>query len=138
VTANIGSLKRHPGHHGISTDKLSLTDEYNIAVVNVVEGAAMLNRMGENIFDKQLRGHNLHEAIEWWAGQVSPSLDGFTGYTRVKHNNTLGWMPIYISLFPDRPVVPLLENHIRRVAAGAQPMFDTITLSGVSNCLWDY
>lgn len=136
VLSSVGKLKRHPGHRGIPISALSLEDEYNVALMHAVEGAAMLRNLGIDVASVQKGGTNLHEAVSWWAGVVASKPPGFKGYKAWNHNFNQGWIPIYLSAFPNQPHAAKLNKISRDVTRGRTPSFRAISLGGATKCLW--
>ena len=103
VLTSVGKLKRHPAHRGISNSALSLEDEYNVALMHAVEGAAILRNLGAGISSVEKNGVDIHDAVSWWASVVASKPANFKGYKAWNHNFNLGWIPIYLSAFPKQP-----------------------------------
>jgi hypothetical protein len=136
VLDSIGQLRRHPGHASIPVDRLSLEDEYNVALQHALEGAAILNNLGVNLFAVERGGRTLHDAVDWWAAVVATRPPSLQSYRAWSHNFHLGWIPIYLHLHPDRPVAARLRALERDVTGRRVPPFRAASLGGSTHCLW--
>ena len=136
VLDSIGNLKRHPGHRGISESRLSLEDEYNVALQHAVEGAAILRNLGLDVFSTEIRGRNLHQAVAWWATVLSNPPANFQGYRAWSHNFHVAWIPIYLRFHPEQQSAARLHAIARDVTAGRRPSFRASSLGGSTDCLW--
>jgi hypothetical protein len=138
VIESIGKLRRHPMHRGVPKSALSLEDEYNLTLAHVIEGAAILDNLGLDAFGAKHKGKTLHEAVEWWTGVIEEKPASFEGYRRKSHNWHLGWIPIYLSKYPNSPSADRLRRVASEVANGKKPMFEAISLGAATDCLWGY
>ena len=136
VLTSVGKLKRHPAHRGISNSALSLEDEYNVALMHAVEGAAILRNLGAGISSVEKNGVDIHDAVSWWASVVASKPANFKGYKAWNHNFNLGWIPIYLSAFPKQPSASQLKAISRDVTRGRSPSYRAISLGGATECLW--
>lgn len=136
VLTSAGNLKRHAGHRGISTEALSLEDEYNVALQHAVEGAAILRNLGVDVTGRVKGGNNLHSAVAWWAGVMATRPAAFQGMRAWSHNFHIGWIPVYLHFHSDQPVAGQLRSLARSVNAGRRPSFRAISLGGATDCLW--
>lgn len=136
VIESIGQLKRHPAHRSIPISGLSLEDEYNVAIQHAIEGAAMLRNLGLDLFSAEVRGRTLHDAVDWWTPLAASSPEGFLGHRPWSHNFHLGWIPIYLRFYHDRPVSAQLQALNRKVTAGRSPSYRATSLGGATDCLW--
>jgi hypothetical protein len=136
VLHSVGRLRRHSGHRGISTTTLSLEDEYNVALQHAVEGVAILRNLGIDIGSTPVEGRTLHEAVTWWSQIIVKRPSAFRGYRPWSHNFHLGWIPIYLSMYPNRAASRSLSALESRVTAGRRPKFRAVSLGGATNCLW--
>jgi hypothetical protein len=136
VVESIGQLKRHPAHRSIPISGLSLEDEYNVAFQHAIEGAAILRNLGLDLFSAEISGRTLHDAVAWWTPIAASRPEGFKGYRPWSHNFHLGWIPIYLRFYPDRPVSAQLRALDRKVTAGRTPSYRATSLGGSTKCLW--
>ena len=133
---NVGSLRRHSAHKSVSINALSLEDEYNIALAHFIESAAMLRNMGIDVYSTKTNGRTLHDAVDWWADVIASRPKGFKGYSSKSHNFHVGWIPIYLHHFGNRPVAAKLRRIEKSVTGGRRPGFAAISLGGATDCFW--
>ena len=139
VIGNIGNPKLDPLQvlkHGKS--KITDLDSYNLTLAHVIEGAAILENLGVRAFDAEYKGRTLLDAVDWWTSVIAAKPKEFQGYKRYSDNYHVGWIPIYLSKFPDRPVAPTLRRIAEEVSKGKRPMFAAISLGGPVDCFWGY
>lgn len=136
VLRSIGNLTRHSAHRGVSLKTLSLEDEYNLTLAHVIEGSASLRNLGIDLYSVEKKGRNLHDAVDWWASVIKTRPKAFIGYSEKSHNMNLGWIPIYLHHFGNRPVVAQLRQIERNVTRGRRPGFRAIALGGPTDCFW--
>lgn len=136
VLTSVGRLGRHPAHRSIPVSALSLEDEYNVALQHAVEGVAILRNLGFDLSSRTKNGVDLHKAVSWWASIIAKKPRAFQGYRAWSHNFHLGWIPIYLSKFPNQPAAAQLKSIARDVTRGRSPSFRAISLAGATDCLW--
>lgn len=136
VTGSVGNLKRHPGHKGIPLSALGLEDEYNVALQHAIEGAAILRNLGIDVTSQRIKGHTLPEAVSWFADVIAANPSGFKSKSAWSHNYHIGWIPIYLRMFPKDPAAARLKSLARQVTSGRSPTFRAISLGGATDCLW--
>jgi len=136
VLSSVGSLRRHSKHQGVPLSALSLEDEYNLTLAHVIEGAASLRNLGIDIYSVEKKGRNLQDAVDWWASVIATRPKAFVGYREKSHNMNVGWIPIYLHHFGDRPVAAQLRRIERDVTRGRRPGFRAIALGGPTDCFW--
>jgi len=136
VLGSVGNLKRHSKHKGVPLSVLSLEDEYNLTLAHVVEGAASLRNLGIDLYSIKKNGRTLHDAVDWWTSVISTRPKAFKGYREKSHNMNVGWIPIYLHHFGNRPVAAQLRTIERNVTRGRRPGFRAIALGGPTDCFW--
>lgn len=136
VLKNVGKLRRHSKHRSVPLSSFSLEDEYNIALMHAVEGAAILRNLGVDIASPKVGGRNLHDAVAWWTSVMVSKPAQFKGNKAWGHNWHVGWIPIYIRMFPQQPINAKLKSHAKSVTAGRSPTFRAASLGGATDCLW--
>ncbi len=136
VLGSVGNLKRQSTFRGVPISVISLEDEYNLTLAHVVEGAASLRNLGIDLYSVEKKGRNLHDAVDWWTGVISTRPKPFKGYSAKSHNMNVGWIPIYLYHFGNRPVASQLRTIERNVTRGRRPGFRAIALGGPTDCFW--
>lgn len=136
VLGSVGHLKRQRAFKGIPVSSISLEDEYNLTLAHVVEGAASLRNLGIDLYSVKKNGRSLHDAVDWFASVIASRPQGFVGYREKSHNMNVGWIPIYLHHFGNRPVADQLRNIERNVTRGRRPGFRAIALGGPTDCFW--
>ena len=136
ILGNVGKLKRHSVHRGVPLSVLSLEDEYNLTLAHVIEGSASLRNLGIDLYSVEKKGRNLHDAVDWWTSVIKTRPNAFIGYSEKSHNMNLGWVPIYLHHFGNRPVAAQLRQIERNVTRGRRPGFRAIALGGPTDCFW--
>jgi alginate lyase len=138
ILRNVGKLKRQSALRSVPVSALSLEDEYNLTLAHVIEGAAILRNLGIDVYGQKVNGKTIHDAVAWWSGVISNPPTGFKGYSRKSHNFHLGWIPIYLSQYPNRPSSGALRKVAVKVSKGRRPMFAGISLGGATDCFWGF
>jgi len=109
----------------------------------LVEGAAILEKIGLKGFSIAYEDHNLRDAVKWFANYMEQnSWRPKEKFRHKKHHGhvwNLGWIPIYAFIFPDAPETKILVNgFMSGYAIKGQPTFDAKNLGGPVDCLWGF
>ena len=144
ILNNVGN----PGVENFHRNTLTPLEEYNINLQSLVENAAMLHRAGINAFEIESNGKTLHDAVAWMAAILkdrTESLEAFREkWGKFRHfrgssiNYHLGWVPIYLTLFPEKEFAMDLRQVFLKVPYSNTSNFTPKNLGGNPQCIWGF
>lgn len=131
-----------PEFSGLTADTL-----YNINLSHLIEGAIIAKNLGYASFELQFDGKKMTDVVSWWTQRLADGVNDFQGYKVNSNNWHVGWIPLYLSQYPNSNLRPLFSKILYRsnyrdpayypVKKGV-PQFRAISLGGPVDCLFGY